>query len=567
MDASLFHHRSDSRYCFCKDDKHALIRLELSRLVKASEVYIIYDDPMQFRNRHQKQNMILKYQDKACNYYEAIINVCPIRLMYIFLVKEGDKEYYCSESGVYEKYYFDLAFISAYQFVGENPIDYVKEKESWKGRVIYQIFPERFNSRSDPKTKPYVNMDWNNVDIRNKRDAFLGGDIYGIVDKLDYLKWLGIGAIYLTPIHPSTSNHKYNVRDYFDVDEQFGGKKAFKELVEKAHELDIKIMMDLVFNHMAANHPISLDVAKNGRNSKYFDWFFIDGDKPTTNPLNYRCFGYFPYMPKLNTNNPEVQIYLISIAEYWLTNFKVDGFRLDVSEGVSHDFWNRMKIHLKDIKEDVLVIGENWFNSESYLGNNQFDSVMNYPFLGAVSSYLLKSAKPIDITYALNNLMMRHKDGHNRMMMNILASHDIPRMMHLVNHNKDLSLMGYAIMMFYLGYPLIYYGEEIFMEGGPDPDNRRGMIWDNKNYQDPKVLCFKDLIHLRENNELKVGDIKVGVEGDLFFIKRTYDRSNIILYTNTSDKPILLEGNIILSNNMKGPVLYPNGFAVIRTYE
>lgn len=371
MDATYFRHQSDSRYCFSLDESHALIRLVVSKQITVDKIQLIYGDPMTFASRHLSLEMEIKHEDASFYYYEAVVNLLPMRLMYIFMIQIEGKNYYFTESGVCDKYLFDLAFISAYQFVGENYNDYVKENETWKGRVIYQIFPERYYSRGDPKKKNYVNMDWSSSDIRNNRNAFIGGDLFGVIDKLEYLSWLGVGAIYLTPIHPSNSNHKYDVKDYFDVDEQFGGKKAFKELVEKAHALDIKIMMDLVFNHVSYYNPIFQDVKEYGRNSPYYNWFFINGDKPSINPLNYRCFGYYAYMPKLNTNNVDVQEYLISVGEYWIKEFGVDGYRLDVSEGVSHDFWNRFKIRMKDIKEDILVVGENWFNSESYLDGTE----------------------------------------------------------------------------------------------------------------------------------------------------------------------------------------------------
>lgn len=567
MDASYFRHQSDSRYCFSLDESHVVIRLVVSKHLDLEKVELIFGDPMSFTTRHTFQSMEIKHEDASFYYYETVVNVSPMRLMYVFYIRYENANYYFSETGLHDRYIFDLAFISAFQFVGENYNDYIKEKESWKGRVIYEIFPERYYSREDPKGKSYVNMDWHSTDIRNSRNSFLGGDLYGVIDKLEYLSWLGVGAIYLTPIHPSDSNHKYDVKDYFDVDERFGGKKAFKELVEKAHALDIKIMMDLVFNHMSYYNPIFQEVREYGSKSSYHSWFFINGDKPSINPLNYRCFGYYAYMPKINTNNRDVQEYLISVAEYWVKEFNVDGYRLDVSEGVSHDFWTRLKIHLKDIKEDILLVGENWYNSESYLGNNQLDSVMNYPFLGVVSNYVLRNCDAINTAYALDGLQMRYKDGHNRMMMNILASHDIQRFMNLTFQDKDLSLVGYAIMIFYLGYPLIYYGEEIFMEGGRDPDNRRGMIWDHSRFTDPKFLIFRELILLRKDEILKSGDIQIGSEKDVFYIRREYQNNVLTLYCNLSDINYLVNGNVVVSNNAKGNIIYHNGFAVIRSYK
>ena len=564
MDLSYLRHQSDSRFCFSLDTTHTLIRVAVSRLVDIEKIEIIYGDPKSFHSHHTYKPLNLKYQDHAFNYYEVIIENYPMRLMYIFYIRENGKDYYFTESGLSEKYIFELSFISAFQFIGENINDVIRENESWKGRVIYQIFPERFN-QSYRVDKSHVNCDWYNVDLRNNRNALLGGDLYGIVEKLDYLKDLGVGAIYLTPIHPSPSSHKYDVKDYFDVDPQFGGKEAFKLLVEEAHKRDIKIMMDMVFNHMSDENPIFQDVIYRGRDSLYYNWFFINGEKPHKFPLNYLCFGTYYKMPKINTNNPEVQNYLLNVTRYWIKEFDIDGYRLDVSEGVSHDFWIKFKLATKEVKEDVLVIGENWFNSESYLGNNQFDGVMNYPFLGAASGYICKNTNALETAEAFDGLLMRYKDGHNRMMMNILGSHDIQRFFNLAYKNMDVSLIGHAIMIFYLGYPLIYYGEEIFMEGEGDPDNRQGMKWNSPNFTISEHQLFKQLIKLRKEEPLKQGDIQIFNIDDLLVIKRTYNHEAISLITNLSNEPHHYEGNIILSNHYnENNEIEPNGFIVVK---
>ena len=268
-------------------------------------------------------------------------------------------------------------------------------------------------------------------------------------------------------------------------------------------------------------------------------------------------------MPKFNTNNPEVQDYLINVAEYWMKDFHVDGYRLDVSEGVSHDFWIRFKLALRKINPEVLVIGENWLNSESFLGNHQFDGVMNYPFLSAVSGYLLRHSNAHDTSLYLQQLLMRYKDGHNRMMLNILASHDIQRLINLV-HSKDLCLLGYAIMVFYLGYPMIYYGEEIFMDGGPDPDNRKGMRWDSKDFNDYLHETFKALLHLRSQEPLETGEISFADKNDLLIITRYNDQQIIKLYCNLSKAKVKIKGDAIIHNKFSNNTLSPDGFAVIK---
>lgn len=561
MDITYFRHLSDSRYCFSLDESHLLLRLAVSKYYPITDLEVIYGDPIRFSREHYSQTLELKYEDQAYYYYETIINIYPMRLTYIFKYKHEDKDYYLCETDIYDGFDYSLSFLSAYQYDGENKNDFIKEKSSWVGRVVYQILPERFNYRKNVLDKSYVNKPWDTYPMKFGASDFLGGDLYGVVDKLDYLLDLGISAIYLTPIHPSPTYHKYDVLDYFDVDPAFGGKEAFALLINEAHKRDIKIIMDLVYNHCSNQNPIFQDVIKNGKESKYYDWFFINGDKPVQKPCNYLCFSTVSIMPKLNTNNKEVQEYLLKVAKYWVNEFHIDGYRLDASEGVTHDFWNRFKIALTEINPEILVIGENWLNSESYLGNNQFDGVMNYPFLSALSGYLLNKKDARETALHLQQLLMRYKDGHDRMMLNIYGSHDIQRAMNLVK-DKDIALLGHAVMMFYIGYPMIYQGEEIFMEGGGDPDNRRGMKWDSKEFFSKQHQTLKALIHLRKEKPLAIGDISFKYENELLEIVRYKDDEQYRLICNMTDKDIHIDSDIIISNLYEDRILKSHGFVV-----
>ena len=561
MEIASFRHQSDSRYCFALDDHHVLIRLAAARSVQIESVEIIYGDPMSFVGKHQSQPCYLKHTDAGFHYFETVIEIYPSRIMYVFRVKGEGRECYVAESGLFDSYRYDLGFISAFQFVGENPNDFVIDREKWRGKVIYQIFVERF-AQGLPN-KDYVNTKWDCKSLVGKHRAQLGGDLQGIINKLDYLEDLGVEAIYLTPIHPSPSNHKYDVLDYYDVDTHFGGKKVFKELSDQLHQRKMLLMMDMVFNHTSSSHPFFLDVCSKGKSSPYYSWYFVDGEKPRKQPLNYRCFGTVTTMPKLNTNNKDVQKYLIDVICHYVKEYGVDGFRLDVSEGVSHDLWIKMKLALKEINPNIILIGENWLNSESYLGVNQLDGVMNYPFLGVTCGYVLRINDARGTAEGLEGLLMRYKDGFSKMMMNLLASHDIQRFTTLCKNNKDCSLIGYAILMFYWGYPLIYYGEEIFMRGGGDPDNRRGMEWDSEMFQSYYHKTFKSLIHLRKNPVLKEGDIQIYEDRGLLVIRRAFAGESLVLYCNMTDQGVVVRGNVILSNHYAGNQLWKEGFAVV----
>ena len=169
---------------------------------------------------------------------------------------------------------------------------------------------------------------------------------------------------------------------------------------------------------------------------------------------------------------------------------------------------------------------------------------------------------------SLDGLLMRYKDGHNKMMMNVLASHDIQRISNLTNNDKDLALIAYAMMIFYPGYPLIYYGEEIFMRGGGDPDNRRGMDWESNNFQSKEHELFKALLKLRKESRFNDADIIIYEHNGLLALKRKYQKDGYVLYMNMTDSSIYMTGNIIISNKYNiNKEIEPHGFVVTRFFD
>lgn len=564
MDASNFVHQSDSRYCFAKDDGHLFLRLGVSKSLQIHDLEVIYGPPQGFDKLHYQQAMYPRHDDGTYQYYETVLESHPSRYYYVFRFKVGDETWYFTEGGLLSSFAFDLAFLSAFQMIAENRTDFMLPKPSWQGRIIYQIFPERFACRGAPQDKAYVNRSWDSLQLAGFPPAFLGGDLYGIIDKLDYLKSLGVGALYLNPIHPSPSNHKYDVLDYYDVDPGFGGKQAFKELVEKAHDHDIKIILDMVFNHTSVNHPAFLDVRQKGRNSPYFDYYFVHGDYPDIKEKNYETFASARFMPKLDTSNPKVQDFIIDVASFWMKEFGVDGFRLDVCEGVSHEAWIRLKMALKRIDPEVLLIGEIWLNSESYLGPHQIDGVMNYPFLGAMSSYVLGKNDAKRTAELLCSLIVRYKWGNNENMLNLLSSHDIQRFVRLAKGDKAKVLCAYAVMFAFSGLPCIYYGDEIFLDGGGDPDCRRGMPWNSKEFHSQEHHLFAAMGRLHAQSEaLCKGEIDVYEENGLLVIKRASKSEIVHLYVNLSGQSIPFDQKGCLDYGLDGQKLSSPGLVYV----
>ena len=277
-----------------------------------------------------------------------------------------------------------------YKMAWMNKNDIVKIPEWVKDTIWYQIFPDRFCSKGK-HFKRFKNKNWGDENPMLYSD-FFGGDLCGIIEKLEYLKDLGISGIYLNPLLKSNSNHKYNTEDYSIIDPDFGTEEDMKKLVQKAHELGIRVMVDAVFNHSGFEFAYWKDVLKNGEKSVYKDWFFVnkfpvEDLSLDTSDGRYFSFDFVRQMPKLNTNNPVVQEYFEKICVHWVADWKIDGIRFDVGNEVSHDFIKLLHRSLLSVNPELFLLGEIWTDSVQWLGADEYHSVMNYPFMNAVQRF------------------------------------------------------------------------------------------------------------------------------------------------------------------------------------
>ncbi|MET4696197.1 glycoside hydrolase family 13 protein [Endozoicomonas lisbonensis] len=444
----------------------------------------------------------------------------------------------------------DLSNFFCFPYI--NPRDVLKTPGWVKDTVWYHIFPERFcNGR--PELSPENVQPWGTEPDHHN---FMGGDLWGVIDKLDYLEELGVNGLYFCPIFIANANHKYDTVDYFNVDPHFGGNEAFKQLVKEAHQRGMKIMLDAVFNHMGDQHPIWLDVVEKGKNSAYADWFWIKEfpvyeDKPReqwdgTN-LRYETFGNVAAMPKLNTENLECRSYLLDIARHWVEEFDIDGWRLDVCNEVDHDFWRDFRRVIKGVKPDCYILGEVWHDASAWLMGDQYDSVMNYPMTQAILDYFaLNSRGKQEFIWDVNRSYTSYPHHVNEAMFNLLDSHDTSRILHLCSGNKDKAKLAYLFMFTQVGTPCIYYGGEVALSGGRgmgSEANRRCMLWD-KELQDIDFRAFiKQLIELRKSEpDLNCPTIQwLEVDNDQCI---AYQRGLLQFVINNSDKSqdILVNG-------------------------
>ncbi|MCK4309670.1 MAG: glycoside hydrolase family 13 protein [Candidatus Atribacteria bacterium] len=402
--------------------------------------------------------------------------------------------------------------------------------------IFYQIFPDRFyNGNSDNDSKNICK--WRDMPTR---DNFFGGDLEGIICKLPYLEELGVNALYLNPIFKSPSNHKYNTTDYYKIDPIFGNKDVFKRLVKEFHRRGIRIILDGVFNHCGDTFWAFQDVIEKGPKSKYKDWFIIKSYPIVKQPEpNYRCWMGTSSMPEFNTDNPEVREYLLKVVKYWIKEADIDGWRLDTVEYMDPSFVKQIRETAKEVKKDAYVMGEVMGVATSWFKSKSLDAVMNYKLRDLIIDFFIKKViNAVQFNQQLYNFRQTYSDLINPFMFNLLDSHDVPRFLTLCGGNVKKMKLAAAFLMTYIGAPVIYYGDEVGMMGGEDPDCRRTMIW-NKNQQNIDLLnLYKKIIKLRrESLALRRGNFKcLYQQGGLYCFSRQLNEEKIVVALNNSDK-------------------------------
>lgn len=574
MDICALEHSSDSRYCFAIDKNHLKVKIRFKKGDDVDKIFVLWNVFHHIKEKQIEQELDYLCSDDLFTYYETTIYSEDPRFGYIFkiILKDGSCRYY-NELGVVSAYDFEFFFCSAFRMPYINESDIVKDNPKFQGDVFYQIFPERFNIGDKKLDKSYVNTAWNSTDLASKEKGkfskFLGGDLQGIISKLDYIHDLGVDTLYLTPICESSSNHKYDVIDYFKIDSHFGTNDDFKELVDKLHKFGMKIVLDLVFNHSSNKNEMFLDACNLKEESEYYNFYkFLD--KPNVAGNLYESFGDSKGMPKLDTNVKEVEDYFVNVGKYFINEFNIDGYRLDVANEVSHSFWRHFKYEMIKIKPEIILIGECRNNASAYLGVDQFESIMNYQFHSAsYEFYIDKKINAETFASKLNYLIQRYNENNSRMMLNLLDSHDTFRFYNRLNHNKNRYLLAVLTLISYLGWPMIYYGDEIFMEGDKDPDNRRGMQWDSKEFASKEHELFKDIVKLRKIQAFRSGDIRISNIDELLVIERyiNEEKYKVIINNTSNSHKFETEEEIILSNNYKDNILKEDSFIVIKEIE
>lgn len=579
IDIAAVYHEAKSRYAYAYDKDTLHLRLRTAKN-DVDNVKVIYGDPFNWgpKSKDDKTdteyvwkyestehlNMVKEYETDLHDYWFIAIKPKYRRTKYVFILEKGDEQLlygcrYIVDISKNKEKVLDLFNYFNFPFI--NPIDVYKAPEWVKETIWYQIYPERFangNKENDPKDV----LEWGSIE-NVKNNMFFGGDLEGVIEKLDYLANLGINGIYFTPIFTSPSSHKYDIINYFEIDPQFGDIQVLKTLVKEAHKRGIRVMLDAVFNHCSFYHPFFQDVLKYGEKSTYKDYFHIkkfpvfagnpkdfhfDDDK---NVLNYDTFAFTPFMPKWNTEHPKVKEYLLDVARFWITECDIDAWRLDVSNEVDHAFWRAFRKVCDETKPDFFIVGENWDDSYAWLQPDQMHSVMNYEFMFPVWSFFgHRSLKATEFKYKINKLLCLYPKNIGEYLFNLLDSHDTTRILNICQGNKQIMKLAYVFQMTFGGTPVVYYGDEIGLAGGHDPDNRRCMIWD-ENLQDLDMFKhIQKLISLRKTYPLmRELDIKWVDTNDntnhLMYKKQTKDGTLYVVINNQNQPLNLMKEELV----------------------
>jgi len=493
-----FYHkpRSNWAYAYNSDTIHLRVQTKKNDV---ENVVAVTGDKYDWEHLQEDIPMIKTATDHYFDYWMAAVKPAFKRFSYCFRLTGGEETVYLTESGVSAVQPEPSGGYFEYPYIHE--IDLFSAPQWAREAVFYQILPDRYQKGKIGNERQGL-APWG---AKPTADRFFGGDLEGILSRLDHLSELGITAIYMTPIFESPSSHKYDTVDYRKVDSHFGDKEWLKLLVQACHERRIRVVLDAVFNHTSEHFPPFRDVVKHGEQSRYKDWFHIRGYPLKENGrTNYETFGFFDHMPKLNTAHPEVKSYLLEVAEYWIKEADIDGWRLDVANEVDHQFWREFRQRVKAAKPDAYLIGEVWSDSMMWLLGDQFDSVMNYPFADTAMDFFASEGKTDGLRFAehINTLLIRYPQQTNEVIFNLLSSHDTPRVLTRVEGDKNRLKLAVVFLMTYIGTPCIFYGDEIGLQGGDDPDCRGCMIWERQE-QDRELFDFyKLLIGLRKSHEV-----------------------------------------------------------------
>ncbi len=393
----------------------------------------------------------------------------------------------------------------------------MKTTPEWvQDAIFYQIFPDRF-ANGDPANDPTNVQPWG---AKPTDKGFQGGDLKGILDHFDYLLDLGVNALDLNPIFQATSNHRYNTSDYYLIDTKLGTESDFKSLLDRAHQSDVRVVLDGVFNHCGRGFFAFQDLLENERHSPYLEWFHVRrfpldayGDDEAE---NFEAWWEIKSLPEFNTDNSQVRQYIFDVAKYWIDQ-GIDGWRLDVPTEIDDDsFWQKFREVVKGSNPEAYLVGEIWEAAPRWVGEGHFDGLMNYPLRDLLIDLIVKGEiTATEFASGLEDLLNIYPKEHFFTQLLTLGSHDTKRLKTACEGNINYVRLMNIVQFCLPGATHIYYGDEIGLEGGKDPECRGAFPWDEKEWDIDHLRFIRQLIDIRKRlPQLRRGDFKRIMEDD-----------------------------------------------------
>lgn len=558
--AYIYH---DSQDTFYREPFGAVsIGSKVSLRLECKECGEVFIEVIKFDGSRYSIPMIIEERRNECIIYKGIIdttNSLGVINYYFKYIKDGFTKYYGNNDeclGGEGKIYYDFPNYYQITVYEDNKIP------SWyKEGIIYQIFVDRFfNGNKDSvilnKNKnSFIYGNWydepmyirdNNGSI--KRWDFYGGNLSGVIEKLDYIKSLGVNIIYMNPIFDAVSCHKYDTGDYENIDKMYGTNSDFKELCQKAK--GIRIILDGVFSHTGSDSRYFNKYGNYGelgayesKYSKYYKWYrFYDY------PNSYECWWGVENQPNVEELEKTYSDYIVnsknSIIAKWL-RLGASGWRLDVADELPDEFIQMIKERMKNEKEDSVLIGEVWEDASNkvsyskrrkYLLGNELDSVTNYPYRDIISNFLNEEISSKDFYKVIMSIKENYPRENFYANMNLLGNHDTERILTVLKENLNKLKLALCLQMTLPGVPLIYYGDEAGLLGNKDPENRKAYPWGRENKE---ILSYYSFFgNFRKNEEvLRKGDFYIfkDTPEDIIAFKRVYKEKEMIIIVNRSN--------------------------------
>lgn len=506
--------------------------------------------------------------DELFDYYEVEVDSLYHRVYYYFLLDDGKESIYYYSDFFRNELVDDRSEYFKLPIVHKEDIATIPE---WvHDAVIYNIFPDSFATKREFISGEPSQMVVDGLTHHGR----LGGTIKGIEENVDYLKALGINCIYINPLFSAGEYHKYDTIDYYKVDPCFGTNDDFKSMVRACHAQDIRVIIDGVFNHCGWDFFAFQDAVEKGSKSKYWDWFYrleepiVRPDNPEDIPT-YECFAYERLMPKLDTGHPEVMDYLLDVARFWIEEFDIDGWRLDVASEVDDHFWRAFRRVVKDARKDAFIIGEVWESAQHWLDGSMYDSTMNYDVRKHCKYFFADQAIDAAAFDArVTHMRMRYRKNLNFGQLNLLDSHDVSRFLSVCGEDEDKYRLAVLFQMFFVGAPSIYYGDEQGLAGIAELDYRRPMTWDTSK---SLYKFYKDCIQVRKTQpSIKKGSYRTltAEKGQsLYGFERKLDGSSVQVYLNAGEEivelPELHGGEVLMQQGCNDGKVEAYGYLVL----